>query len=177
MLTIRAIALAKPTFMIRLSLTGETWPEVKRNTQQFNRAMHKALGHDGWAACYQVHQNPSGDGQTHVHMYARADRLDADLVQEKAIKVGMGREVHVQSIQEVGLGYGMHPVADTSDLDHDEAAAEVKDFIDINGGTYVHGTRGFWRDRSGNPTTLKAARRSSANPDDWTVQYLPKTDS
>lgn len=84
---------------------------------------------------------------------------------------------HVQSIGSVGLGYGMHPITDTKGMTNDEAAPIIEDYIEDNGGTYVHGTRGFWRDRNGDRSTLKAARRSSATPDTWSVRHHPKADS
>lgn len=167
--TVGAIRLACPSYMIRLSHTGETWSEIRRNLQQFNRAMRSALGAHEWAACFVVHENPSGDGQTHVHLLARAQRLDSDLVQEKAINVGVGRSVNVQSIGSRGLSYPFHPITDTRDLDHESACVEIKGHLAINGERPVHATTNFWLAPDGRPSTLKDARAASSTTDAWTV--------
>lgn len=167
--TVGAIRLATPNYMLRLSHTGESWPEIKRNMQQFNRAMRTTLGAHAWAGCFIAHENPSGDGQTHVHMLARTSHLSEELVQEKATKVGMGREVHLQSIDSKGLSYAFHPITDARDLDFETATVEIEHHLAINGSRLVHKTGNFWRSRNGRPSTLKEARAASTSTETWRV--------
>lgn len=143
----RAIALAEPDQLVRLSLVGDDWTTIRGRVNRYRQHLRA----QGLAVqdTYHVEANPRGTGN-HLHMWIWGDLLLEPTVRNAALSAGMGREVDVRAayLPEQGvpaLTYGMKAVLDrprhTSSM-----PVQAEHYLELNGQRLLHSTRSFWRD-------------------------------
>jgi hypothetical protein len=143
-LTALAIALAEPERFVRLSLVGDEWQQIRARMYRLTYDVRRAGF--GWEMCYHVERNPRGTG-FHVHAYQHGDYVPQSLLQELAMKNGMGYP-DIRRWTERGVlgtmyglkaatGYGMKGALKGETLG---------EYLKLNGGRFAHTTRAFWRE-------------------------------
>ena len=138
-----AIALAEPDTMFRYACIPETWAEAQKRINRVHEYLRRA-GREVRVG-YAIEHNPAGTG-CHVHGFMYGDPVD-DILGLSLEKVGLG-DHHLQEITHAGrLGYPM------KQAQHSQRSLD--DYLQVNGGTLIHTSRGFWRDGRGGSTLTR----------------------
>lgn len=165
--TAGALALARPMYLITLTLAGETWPDVRRHMQRWRQILHR----QGfvWEHAFHVEPNPAGDG-LHVHLWWWGDPIRRSVLADAASRAGMGlhcdkRPAYVrpkEPNQLEHLPYGLKAVLNPPD-DRSEVGPVARRYLEVNGGRLLHATRKFWRDAEGKPIAGMRRAQNAAN--------------
>lgn len=143
----RALAFARPTQQIMLTLVGEEHELILERMKRFHRVMRR--GGEAFSHAYSVERNPRGTG-THLHGWVHGTPVQEARVAEAAVAAGMGAETWVGTVKTYHgrsgpmIKYGLKSVLDRPD-NVQELWPEATDFLRLNGGRLVSATRGFWR--------------------------------
>lgn len=143
----RAIALAAPDTGYRLSLVGNTWPEIRTRMTQVVRRLRS--GSRTFQHVWHVEANPGGTGY-HIHGWSWGQCPSPELLREAAVAAGMGRSVWLgawttPANEHPAIAYGMKAVL-SEPLDTKELGPATRQFKELNGGRLLHASRGFYRD-------------------------------
>jgi len=150
-----ALAMADPRRAVRVSGLPDCWEEVRR---RINRLIQR-IRRSGYAFEWAFHRevNPNNNG-SHVHGWQCGDYIPQPLLQDSCDAVGLGLpDIRRFDAKGAPITYGMKMVLPPANTPPEQAAADLRTYLDLNGNRLVHATRGFWRDEQGRVTTLRAA--------------------
>jgi hypothetical protein len=145
---LKAYFLSKPLascpVMLTLTQTGSTWPELRSSMAMVHRVLRRrfrALGLE-CATAWVVHQDPGGDGDTHVHSWLNGPLPEKmglqEMVSDAAAAAGIGPRAHLRWCHRPRRAWGLYafsPIVDEQSLLH---------HVDINGGQLVRSVGPFW---------------------------------
>lgn len=167
--TARAMALAAPQRMIRLSLV----PHQFRRTQLVVASLQKwaRRNYGTFEMAFHVEPNPKGTGN-HIHAWQHGpSKIPQDKLQEACERVGLGYP-DIRRWRDRGgkTGYGLKGIG--YGMKHED----LEMFLSLNGGRLVHHSRGFFRDgANGERLTLgEAKRRAMPEPEEpgpWVLKH------
>lgn len=155
-----AVTLANVTRFGTLTQVGEDWPTVRARMNRVAYDVRKLTGESSW--CWHVEPNPRGTGH-HVHFWQRGRFVPQASLSRIAARRGCGPVADIRAwrtapatavkygVKLAGVKYGVKGAADHRTM---------QGYLQANGGRLVHASRGFWRDRDGEPCGQRAAMRS-----------------
>lgn len=158
-LTAGALALARPDRHVRISLVGDDWPVIQQRLGRLIPRIRRR-GYD-WRWAYSIEPNPHSLG-AHIHAWQCGSHVPQHVLQMLCEEVGVGQPWIAMRTAPDGapLGYGMKLATAIREMPLDAAREQLQRFVDLNGGRLIHASRYFWRDRFGNPVTLRRAQQS-----------------
>lgn len=148
-----AIAGARPTRAILLTLVGDEWQTIRNRMKRLAWRVRREGYRLQW--CWHVEPNPKGTGH-HVHAWQRGDFLPQGRLSEIASGEGMGEFVRISQIRQTKgpVNYGMK----LAGIDYGMKHAEAVGYLAANGGRLVHSSRGFWIGENGEKLPLREAQ-------------------
>lgn len=167
----RAMALAEPQRMIRLSLVPSHFPDTQRAVKSLVRWGRRNYGEIQLA--YHVEPNPKGTGN-HIHAWQHGpEKIPQGELQEACERDGLGiPDIRRWENRGGGAGYGLKGIG--YGMKHED----LETFLSLNGGRLVHHTRGFFRDRAdGEGLTLGEAKRRTMPPGEEPGPWVLKHES
>lgn len=164
----RAMALAEPERMIRLSLIPDRFPDSQRAVKSLVKWLRRNFGRV--ELCYSIEPNPKGTGN-HAHAWQHGPRkIPQAALQEACHRVGLGfPDIRRWRNRGGATGYGLKGIG------YGMKSDDLETFLDLNGGRLVHATRDFFRDgRQGERLTMGEAKRLAApeseDPGPWVLR-------
>lgn len=136
-----ALRLAEPELFFTVTQVGDTWATVRQRMQALRRQFARQ-GHDlqtAWA----VECNPAHTGH-HAHVAAWGRGPSKTKLGDLAAKAGLGHVANVIPFRADHASYMLkQPLRSACHLEHS---------LKLNGGTFLHASRRFWREGSNGPS-------------------------